>query len=217
MGLRYAMVGQVFGRLTVISRAPNAKGNQTQWHCRCVCGFEGVFSGSHMRQGVTQSCGCLRAECTSRRRKTHGQTTTPLYRVWRAMLDRCHLKSHKSYRFYGGRGVVVCAEWRASFECFAGDMAATYRKGLWLDRREVNGMYCRDNCRWVTPKQQQRNRRDNVLLEYAGQVRTLAEIVEMCGVQYGLVRSRLSRGWPLLDAIHKPVGTWLKHKQRLSQ
>lgn len=212
MPLKYQMIGETFGRLTVLERAPNAAGNQTQWKCQCQCGTVGVYNGSNLRIGITKSCGCLRAEATSARRKTHGKTQTPLYRIWRAMLDRCYLKSNKAYKFYGGRGIVVCDHWRSSYENFQTDMEAGYKQGLWLDRRESNGPYSKENCRWATPKEQQRNRRDNRLFEFRGKTRTLAEIVEMVGINYGLVLGRLRRGWPLEDALNQPANTWLKHK-----
>lgn len=82
------------------------------------------------------------------------------YRAWNLMKRRCTNKNSKEFQYYGGRGVKVCDRWKNSFANFLQDMGKK-PKGCSLDRINVNGDYCPENCRWATERQQQRNRRDN--------------------------------------------------------
>lgn len=82
----------------------------------------------------------------------------PLYRTWGNMKQRCTNPNRSDWKYYGGRGVRVCCKW-SQFEGFLEDMGATYQAGLWLDRINSSGHYILSNCRWVTPRVQQQNRR----------------------------------------------------------
>lgn len=89
----------------------------------------------------------------------HGLSDHPIYDCWIAMKARCRNKQHPNYHQYGGRGIKVCERW-LKFENFLQDMGIP-KKGLTLDRIEVNGDYCKENCRWTTIQWQQKNRRNN--------------------------------------------------------
>lgn len=153
------ITGQRFGRLTVLQRLEGAK-KYSRWLCACECGREAKVLGDNLRNGRTQSCGCLRLGCQNAfkhgasRRKKH----TPEYRSWTRMLCRCLNRNHKDYHRYGGRGIAVCARWN-DFASFLADMGPRPGGGRSIDRINNDGNYELSNCRWATPKEQAQNRR----------------------------------------------------------
>lgn len=168
------LVGKSFGRLTVIEMLTE-KGKDTKARCLCVCGKERVALAYNVRNGNTSSCGCLARERSSERarhaarlagdaNRKHGMSTSPTYVAWRGAINRCYRLKDKRYSSYGGRGISMCEEWRASFEAFLRDMGPA-PDGMTLDRIDVNGNYEPCNCRWATRVQQARNTRANVATE----------------------------------------------------
>ena len=145
------LTGKKFSRLTVIRRdgyLPNGK--QPTWMCLCECGRSIRVSGLALRSGSTQSCGCLRKE----RMITHGKSNHPLYQIWQAMRKRCGLikgatDAHKNR--YIDRRINVCKEW-LEFMPFFEWAKDKWSKGLDIDRKDTNGNYSSDNCRFVTRK-----------------------------------------------------------------
>lgn len=92
----------------------------------------------------------------------------PWYNSYHAMMDRCYRQKAKNYPFYGGRGITVCKEWH-NIEAFENwTKSAGFQEGLTLERKDVNGNYCPENCTWVTKKQQANNRRNTLVIEYEG-------------------------------------------------
>ena len=119
------------------------------------------------------------------------------------MKERCYNKKCKSYKNYGGRGIKMCKEWEDNPKAFA-DWAVSngYEKSLTLDRINNNGDYCPENCRWVTRKEQQRNRRVNVLLSLNGETHVLADWAVILGVSANTISYHLKRG-KTFDEIYK--------------
>ena len=108
--------------------------------------------------------------------KRHGESKTRLYCAWQNMKARCYRKSTREYNNYGGRGITVCDEWIHSYENFKGwSIQNGYSDKLTLDRIDVNKGYSPDNCRWITNKEQQNNKRDNVIYTFNGETLTLAQ------------------------------------------
>ena len=188
------IIGQRYGKLTVTSRAPN-KGNSVMWNCVCDCGNSCVVNGSNMRRGLQKSCGCQRRKSMKERTLKHGKSGTRLYRIWNNMKARCNNPNNDDYRNYGRRGIEVCEEWKNSFETFhAWATGNGYSDGLTIERKDVNGNYCPDNCRWATRVEQNRNRRDNVTLTFEGETHTLSEWSSIKGIKPQTVWKRLRTG-----------------------
>ena len=125
-----------------------------------------------------------------------------MYHTWDNMITRCYRRSHKSYRNYGARGITVCDEWRHDFAVFR-DWALThgYREDLQLDRADNNKGYSPDTCRFVTSRQQNRNRRDNIVIEFGGFRGPLIAFAELFDVPYSAAYSRYRKGWPIVKVL----------------
>lgn len=205
------LTGQRFGRLTPLYRNPIEKGVQTNWRCRCDCGNEVDVTQSNLKHGLIQSCGCLHRSLLGEKRRTHGMSNSKLYMAWLNMKARCHNANRREYKNYGGRGITVCNEWNKSSEKFVEWATSNgYRDGLTLDRIDVNGMYSPENCRWITNKEQQNNRRGNVFFEYKGERKTLAEWSETTGIGYKTLEKRFKK-WGVERALTEPIHLDHKH------
>lgn len=192
-------VGKTFGRLVALSEAPKSPSNRRMVLARCECGNENIIDLSALRSGITKSCGCIRRETTremARNQSLHGEChKTPEHRSWQAMLSRCYNSKHEAYGNYGGRGIVVCAEWRDNYQQFLKDMGRRPTLAHTLERIENNGNYEASNCCWATKKEQLRNRRNNTVLQYQGRTMTLAEASELSGIGRATIGWRLRNGW----------------------
>lgn len=160
--------GEQFGRLTVIARAsdyiaPNKK-RHVRWLCRCECGNEVVVDVCGLVRGTTKSCGCLRKE--TRGNLKYGGCHDRLYRVFSNMKYRCYNTKSDHFKYYGGRGIKVCDEWKNDYAAFkrwalsSGYDENANRGDCTIDRIDVNGNYEPNNCRWVDMTVQSRNRRN---------------------------------------------------------
>lgn len=190
-------LGDKYERLTVLERFPS-KGRDTnaKWLCRCDCGNPVVAYGQDLSRGKVKSCGCLNAE----RIRQHGWSHSPEYAVWQAMLQRCENPKAQSYSNYGGRGILVCAEWH-KFQAFIDDMGSR-PKGWSLERIDNDGSYCKANCQWALAKQQNNNTRRNRVVEFNGVTMTLAQWADHLGIGWYCLRQRLDvLRWPLEKAL----------------
>lgn len=153
-----------FGMLKVIERTKNGKDGATRYLCECACGNRKIVRSKHLKSGAVDNCGCKRVkrmrETKLRNGSMYGGCGTRLYRIYSCMKDRCYNKSRERYADYGGRGITVCDEWLDSFEAFR-DWALNngYRDDLSIDRIENDKSCSPENCRWVTVKEQNNNRR----------------------------------------------------------
>lgn len=204
MGKIKDLTGQRFGKLTVLSFAGLGKRGLALWNCKCDCGNEITVYGIYMRNGSTKSCGCLAIDVLKSRSKTHGMSKTRLYGIWNGIKSRCNNPRRKKYPDYGGRGIKVCEKWEKSFEAFRDwSMANGYADDLTIDRIDINGDYCPDNCRWVTTQQQANNRRSNIHLTYHGETHNLTEWSSITGIPMATIRRRIELGWSHEEALRK--------------
>lgn len=133
--------------------------------------------------------------------KTHGLSKHRLFHIWIGMKQRCENPNSQLYKLYGLRGITVCEEWHDFPTFFKWAMTHGYSEELSIDRVNVNGNYCPDNCRWATNVEQQRNKRNNRLLEYDGQTRCLSEWAILTGISASTIWLRLNRGWSVSEAL----------------
>lgn len=197
------LIGKRFGRLTVIRKDYKPKGSsgyRYYWICKCDCGnIKSVRSDQLRENSTTISCGCYNKELSSKKlaeaTRTHGMSSTKLYTMWRDMRHRCYSKKTDRYENYGGRGIEVCNDWNEKFESFM-EWAFNngYKEGLSIDRIDVNGNYEPSNCRFVTIKEQYRNKTNNVFVEYEGRKICIQELSEITGINAKRIYARYYRG-----------------------
>lgn len=127
----------------------------------------------------------------------------PWYGNYRSMMDRCYRTGAKNFPLYGGRGIEVCAEWHniENFERWAKESG--FKSGLTLERINVNGNYCPENCAWATRKEQANNRRNTLRIEYNGESHTVGEWSEILGVCRSTISNRYYRGLPMEKVLAK--------------
>lgn len=134
---------------------------------------------------------------------SHRMTGTSEYKSWVELRARCNDPKNKSFKHYGGRGITVCPTW-STFEQFYADMGPR-PAGMTLDRRDNNGPYSKANCRWATPLEQTRNRRNAITLCLDGETLALQDWCRRFGADYSTVHSRIFKhGWELRRALTTP-------------
>lgn len=161
------------------------------WRCRCECGNDAVVTLANLRSGQVRSCGCMRREACM----THGLYLHPAYRIWIKIKVRCLDVNSTHYAYYGGRGITVAAEWVHDFPAFLAHVGERPTSEHTIERIDNNLGYEPGNVRWATRKEQQRNRRNNVLLTLDGVTLCLSEWAERLGVPREILRGRVRYGW----------------------
>lgn len=206
MGSRVDLTGKRFGRLIVTGYAGPDKYKNATWKCVCDCGNISVAAGCRLRAMQTKSCGCLWKEINTGITLSQEGKQTRLYQIWNGMKQRCSNKKHCGYHNYGGRGVRVCAEWECftSFYKWATDNG--YRDGLSIDRIDGNGNYAPGNCRWIPFRLQGMKTSRIHLLEFNGEVKSMAEWSRISGIPYSVLIARINRhGWTTEKALTTPI------------
>lgn len=210
MGKLIDLTGRKFSRLFVIEKAGYIYGKRLAWLCQCECGKSKVVYGASLTQGKTRSCGCLKDEISGDRigsaSRTHGEgcNKTPEYISWAAMRQRCLNKNNPAYKYYGGRGIVICSRW-GKYENFLIDMGRKPNEEYSIERKDNNKGYSHDNCKWATKEEQANNRRSNKLISHKGKTLTLARWAKDNNMTISQLWRRLDNGWSMEGAISKPI------------
>ncbi len=187
-------VGRKFSRLTVIGYAGIVKTNR-KWWCQCECGSIKKAQSSDLRSEKVKSCGCLNSEIVVKRNTKHGMSSRPEYAVWCSIIDRCENPNSRFFFNYGGRGIHIQPEWRASFERFFSDMGPRPTKDMTVERRDTNGPYSKENCYWSDRQTNNNNKRNNRLLTARGMTLTMADWSRIVSTNYSTIRSRKRLGY----------------------
>lgn len=198
--MAHDLQGRQFGRLTVTEES-GRKHSRITWLCICECGNEIVLTSNRLLhpQG-TKSCGCIRSEKSAEKATSHGMSGTRIYEIWTGMKARCGRKGHKNYQRYGGRGITLCERWR-DFENFYEDMKEGYEDHLTIDRKDNDGNYEPDNCRWATTQQQMSNYSRNKFITINGETDTVKNTCIKYNIPYDKTFRRLLRGIDPLTAM----------------
>ncbi len=186
--------GKRFGKLKVIELDRIVKGH-SYWIVECECGKRKSIRGDTLK--TVTSCGCIKKHqdiINLGIKNNHKMTHHPVYNTWHHMIDRCKNPKAKFYKDYGGRGIKVCKEWRdiKAFAKWADENG--YAKGLTIERKDVNGNYCPENCCWITAKEQAKNKRNTIYIIYENKEVSLQDKAKELGVSIDTVRSRWYRG-----------------------
>jgi hypothetical protein len=203
------LVGQKFGRLTVLDRdisASSGAGHHVKFICICDCGNKVSVSGTNLRRGISKSCGCLRGDSIKQRNVTHCLTGTRLHKIWIGMKERCYTTHFAAYQHYGGRGIKVCDEWKDDFQAFYDwAMSNEYDDTKSIDRIDSDGNYEPSNCRWVTYSIQNKNKRTSKLITFQGKTQNLVDWERETGIDHRTIDARLKYGWSIEDALTRKV------------
>lgn len=211
MGIIIDLTGKKFERLTVVSEGDyyiSPKGAKVKrWICKCECGNTIQANTTQLRNGNVKSCGCYMREKAKKNHVVHGMYGERLYNIYTSMIQRCENPNKADYHNYGGRGIKVCDEWKHDFQAFYDwALANGYKKGLTIDREDVDGNYEPSNCRWATMKEQNNNRRNNRLLTFNGETHTMAEWADITGIKYSVLACRiLNHKWTVERALTQEV------------
>jgi hypothetical protein len=179
--------GTRFGRLLVSPEVESIDGRKAYW-CVCDCGAKKLIRSAYLQSGKVQSCGCLRSETSAAtakaRQQPNAKRNQAIYHRWASMKQRCENPVNPFFKNYGGRGIVVCAAWSASFDAFIADMGQPPTAAHTLDRIDNNGPYSPDNCRWALPSEQLRNQRRTILITIGSETLAAKDWAVRTGISY---------------------------------
>jgi hypothetical protein len=194
MGKRIDLTGQTFGEWLVIKKAAIGNVKSAFWECRCSCGTIKIIRTDYLRRKNPTKC----LPCAQKNKTPHGMNRRRIKDSWRGMISRC-----KERQSYIKNGITVCEEWKNDFLAFyAWAISNGYSDNLTLDRINTLGNYAPSNCRWLTHKEQQSNRTNNIRTDDGTMAATIAE---NNGISRNTFYSRLHAGWSMEDATTKPV------------
>lgn len=206
------ITGMRFGKLIAIERV-GSKNNQALWKCKCDCGKDAYVTTAMLMCGNNTSCGCSQffPKGKDNPKATHLLTNTRLYAIYCGMKDRCYNPNNKHYDIYGGRGIEICPEWLDDFMIFkkwADSMGYDENspKGTFtIERKDVNGNYCPQNCKWIKINDQAKNKQKTLRFTINGETKTLLEWCEIYKIKPSIVYHRLYMGISIENALSYPV------------
>ncbi len=192
------ITGQKYGQLTVIEYQGKNKRNDAIWLCQCDCGTRKTISAGSLRNSHTLSCGCLPKKLATKHNLCYSRT----YHIWQSMKARCLNPKSKDYPRYGARGIHICERW-LNFNYFLEDMGKC-PENMSIDRINNSGDYVPENCRWASSKTQANNRRNNFILEFKGESKTLSQWSDITKISPGVLSYRIKHNWSTEEALTIP-------------
>lgn len=187
--------GRRFGKLKVLRLDEERTKRKSYWICECECGTVKSIRGDTLN--VIQSCGCVKREQQKINlgiAYNHNMTYHPLFPIWDAMMNRCYNEKSSGYENYGGRGITVCDEWHdVKIFCKWAEENG-WKKGLTIERKNVDKNYEPSNCEWIPSNEQAWNTRKTVYVEINGEKIPLAKTARKLGLEPCLVWHRWKRG-----------------------
>lgn len=187
--------GLQFGDMTVL-RHLGFVNSRTRWECVCSCGKHFEATTRNILQGKHRSCGCKRIALFKQKRRNCVSDTFdvkvianhPLWKIWYGVKMRCFNPNDPSYKNYGGRGITMCDRWIGfgGFENFVNDMGKRPSLNHTLDRIDVNGNYCPENCRWATHIEQANNMRRNIFIVVNGEEISVSQFHRLYRISHSL-------------------------------
>lgn len=187
--------------LTAIEEKGRDKRQNLTWLFQCECGNSLIATVSNVISENTRSCGCL----GNVGKTTHSACGTPEHKAWGSIKDRCFCQTNCNYKYYGARGITMCAEWRASFQAFYDHIGPRPSSSHSIDRIDVNGNYEPGNVRWATDLEQANNRRNNKFIEFNGTALTCSQWSVRLGFKSYTVHDRLRNGWSIEKTLTTPL------------
>lgn len=124
-----------------------------------------------------------------------------LYLTWKSMRSRCNNPNVWCYPRYGGRGIKVCERWN-DFLLFLEDMESSFQEGLTLDRKDSNGDYSPENCRWADKETQMNNQEKCLSLLFEGELYTEAQLARKTGVSRTTIQTRRKAGYSVEEMVY---------------
>lgn len=188
--------------LTILHEVEGSDKNRA-FKCRCECGNTTTVKLYLLRRGETKSCGCKKRNHLIDMNTSHGMSRSKLSAVWQAMKQRCLNSENQNFPYYGGRGIGICDDWIQPEAFFKWAQENGYREGLSLERINVDGNYEPSNCKWVTMKVQNRNKRDNNVIEFRGERLCMQDWANRLGIERCTLDKRL-KNWSLEKALTTP-------------
>lgn len=179
--------------LTVIKKV-ESKNRRAFWLCKCDCGKEIEVMSQDLIYKTKYSCGCTRKPLVKRKHK-YETKNQKLYNIWHAMKQRCLDKNKKEYKYYGGKGIKMCNEWLNDFNCFQNwALNNGYKENLTIDRINSNKDYCQENCRWVTQKENNLNRKGIIKILYNDKMICLKDYCKIKNISYSTTLKKYKEG-----------------------
>ena len=194
--------GKRFGNLVCIGKDPSK--DSRYYLFKCDCGNVKSIIQDSVKRGATISCGCYRKKNPAH--LTYGFSHTRIDNIFKSMIDRCENPKSYNYHKYGARGIRVCNEWKTNkVRFFEWAFSNGYSESLTLDRIDNSKGYSPNNCRWVTYKVQNNNRRNNHRITAFGMEKTMSEWSDYTGIKASNIYCRLKKGWSVEKALTKEV------------
>ena len=193
------LTNQRFGHLVLVRPIEDTPNRGGAWECLCDCGVTVVRRLASVQNGTYTSCGCVR-----RGTGRYSANERPYASTWQGMIARCHDENNAAFANYGGRGIRVCEEWRASLAAFIRDLGPPPSPKHTIDRIDNDGNYEPGNCRWATRRDQTQNRRNSIRVKFNGTVMPLADAAQLVGLSYEQARYQVATG-RLFEALPRTV------------